>query len=406
MTRRLVTFDFHLAGPVVLIAALLFPLSAYSQDANTPEIVVIGEIQGAANTVSSFLKHLDLVDADLRWSEGDTILIQTGDIMDRGEKVRSTLDLFMRLQEEAAAAGGRVIVLMGNHEAMNLFGELRDVNYMAYAAFAGSDSAERQQQGWKEWVEWKIRRADAVGETFVADEDTKAEWFAVHPPGWMEYVESMRPEGIYGAWLRTLPVAVEIDDVLFIHAGISPAMKGTDVESINRKAAAEIHGFDEDRALMVAEGLILPTSSVREMIEVINEEATSINGLDASQRTPGNPRVARLLEVQDIREWGSWSVLTDKGPLWFRGTSQWPENQHGTEMAAILDASGVERMVTGQSNGKEHLIHSRFDDRVLLTSIDMSDDPYAGGGNPAALAITNGDYFVVTNGGRELLIDN
>jgi hypothetical protein len=36
----------------------------------------------------------------------------------------------------------------------------------------------------------------------------------------------------------------------------------------------------------------------------------------------------------------------------------------------------------------------------------MSDDPYAGGGNPAALAITNGDYFVVTNGGRELLIDN
>lgn len=405
MNRRFQSFRIQLLLTVFLATVATLPASAIDDASRKPQIVVIGEVQGAADTVTAFLQHLDLVDSDLRWSGGDTILIQTGDLMDRGEKVRATLDLFMRLQDEAAAAGGRVIVLMGNHEAMNILGELRDVNYMAYETFAGPESAARQQQGWEEWIEWKNRRANAVGETFVVDDETRAEWFAVHPPGWIEYVESMSSEGIYGEWLRTLPVTVEIDKVLFIHAGISPAMKGTDVETINRKAVAEIHGFDEDRALMVAEGLSLPTSSVREMIAVINEEATYINGLVESQRTRDNPRVARLLDIQDLCEWGSWSMLTDKGPLWFRGTSQWPENQHGTEMASILDASGVDRMVTGQSNGDEHLIRSRFDDRVLLTSIDMSDDPYAGGGDPAALEIMNGDYFVVTLGGRELLID-
>jgi hypothetical protein len=62
--------------------------------------------------------------------------------------------------------------------------------------------------------------------------------------------------------------------------------------------------------------------------------------------------------------------------------------------------------VTGQSDGKERLIRARFDNRVLLTSIDMDDNPYGGGGRPAALEISDGDYFVVTLGGRELLIDN
>ncbi len=157
---------------------------------------------------------------------------------------------------------------------------------------------------------------------------------------------------------------------------------------------------------MVADGLCLPTSSAREMVSVINEEIIYINSLDASKRTPGKPRVARLLEIQDLTKWGSWSLLTDKGPLWFRGASKWDENEHGAEMAAILDTAGCGRMVTGQSDGKEHLIRARFDDRVLLTSIDMADDPWAGGGDPAALDIENGVFTVITLNGREVLIDD
>ena len=75
-------------------------------------------------------------------------------------------------------------------------------------------------------------------------------------------------------------------------------------------------------------------------------------------------------------------------------------------MTSILENLQVDRMVTGQSDGEERLIRTRFNNRVLLTSIEMSDDPYVRGGDPAALEIEDGDFFVVTLNSRELLIDN
>ncbi|TFG39942.1 MAG: hypothetical protein E4H44_01115 [Candidatus Aminicenantes bacterium] len=367
-------------------------------------VVVVGEVQGAANSAVTLLQKVELVDGESHWSGGDAVLIQTGDLIDGGEHARAAMDLFMRLQEEAAAAGGRVIVLMGNHEAMNILGELRDVNYMTYAAFAGPDAEARQKAHYDAEVAWHTERAAATGSQFTPDDEFNADWFALHPPGWVEYVEAMRPEGTYGRWLRTLPVAVELNGVLFVHAGISPEMKRMTIEEINNRAAEEIRRFDADRDRMVAEGMCLPLCSARQMVDVINGEITYLNTLDASQRNQGNPRMTRAADLQHLGQWGSWSVLTDTGPLWFKGTSQWDEKQHGGEMNDILTVAGVERMVTGQSDGKDHVIHTRFDNRVILTSVDMSDDPWDGGGTPAALEIVDDDFVVVTMKGREVLI--
>ena len=216
----------------------------------------------------------------------------------------------------------------------------------------------------------------------------------------------MRPDGVYGAWLRTLPVVVEIDEVLFIHGGISPELEETEITALNRRAEDEIRKFDEYREFMVEKDLCLSTSSAREMVDVIDSEVAYLNTLKASKRTTANPRVSAVLQVQDLGKWGTWSLIDDQGPLWFRGAARWPEEQLSRQMNEILETFGIDRIVSGQSDGKQRLIRSRFDDRVLLTSINMDDNPYAGGGKPAALEISNGDYFVVTLGGRELLIDN
>ncbi len=388
---------------VVLVALAALPATLRAQANSNSRVVVIGEVKGAANTVTGFLQHLGLIDENLHWSGGDAILVQTGDLVDGGEKVRSTLDLFMRLQDEAPGAGGKVIVLMGNHEVINILGELTEVNYLAFQDFAGPDSEARQRQFWEDWTSWKAGRAEAVGSAFAIDAAMRDEWFAIHPPGWVEYVESMRPDGVYGKWLRSLPVALKLGDVLFIHGGLSPSMTGMDIDSINRRAAEEIRRFDDRRASMSGAGLCLPISSAREMVEVINEEAIYVNGLGGSKRSREKARVDQLLEIQDLGQWGSWSVLDDEGPLWFRGASLWSEDERGAQMAAILAEFGVERMVTGQSDGKEHLIRSRFDNSVLLVSVDMSDDPWAGGGKPAAVEILDGDFFVLTLAGRQPL---
>ena len=243
---------------IVAFAIAALPITTHGQTAADPEIIVIGEVQGAANTVAAFLEHLDLIDSEHHWSGGDTILIQTGDLIDDGEHVRAALDLFMGLQEEAAAAGGRVIVLMGNHEALNILGELRDVNPMAYKSFAGPDSENRQNRAWEDWSAWSARRAEAVGETTEVDAEAEEVWYASHPPGWVEYAESMGPDGVYGSWLRSLPVAVEINDVLFVHGGVHQEIEDREVASINRRAIEEIKSFDGHKALMVAEASVCP----------------------------------------------------------------------------------------------------------------------------------------------------
>ncbi len=382
----------------------LFLTSAVSAN-DAPRTVVLGEVQGAFNTTTSLLQKLDLIDQNLHWSGGETVLVQTGDLVDGGEGVRATLDLFMRLQTEAEAAGGRVVVLMGNHEIMNIMREFKSVNYMAYATFAGPDAEQRQKELYAEYVAWRQRRAKETGTgAFAPSEDFKADYFATHPPGWAEYAEMMAPSGIYGRWMRALPVAYRAGDVLFIHAGIGPEMKGVDVDSMNQRAAAEIAAFDKDTALMVSEGLCLTTHSVRDMAKVVQGEIEYVNSLNDKRRNRGNQRVARLMEIQELTRVASWSVLDDDGPLWFKGPSEWSESEKGPEMESILDAGGIERMVTGQSNGGEMRIKTRFDDRVVLTSVNLADGAYSGGGKPAALEIDDGVYSVVTSDSRDVLL--
>lgn len=391
------------------VALFIAPFADATGEASPdpPRVIAIGEVQCAANTVTSLLRGLGVIDEQKHWSGGDTILVQTGDLMDGGEDLRSTLDLFMRIQDEAAAAGGRVVVLMGNHEVMNIVGELGSVNYMTYGQFAGPDAESRQRQAFDDYVALRQRRAkDIDGPEFIADANLEIEWMAAHPLGWVEYVESMRPDGEYGGWLRTLPVATEIDDVLYVHGGISPEMNRTDIEAMNRQAAEEIAYFDNVRDAMVAEGLCLPTSSVREMVDVVKDEVKYVNSLKASKRTNRNPRAVRAAQLDDLTGLGSWLVLDEYGPVWFKGISKWVEEEHRAEMAAILDSAGVEKMVTGQSDGKANLICARFDNRVLLTSVNLSDEPWAGGGKPAALEIDDGVYTVVTLTGRRVLIDD
>jgi hypothetical protein len=380
------------------------PVAAQGQTPPDRRIVVIGEVQGAFNTVSALLEHLEFVDSTGCWTGGDSILIQMGDLVDDGANVRAAMDLFMKLQQQAPSSGGEAIILMGNHEASNILGEYGDVNPDAYASFAGSESEARRQQLWKAWSTWRARQAEAVGESFDGGADAQAVWLADHPRGWVEYAESMRPEGLYGAWLRSLPAAAEIDDVLFVHGGVNLELEERDADSINRRAAQEIGSFDEYRKRMVATGLCLPLSSAGEMVDVINKEAAYLNGLEDSERTTSNPRVARLLDVYQFSQFKSWSILNGRGPLLFGGPARWPEVEHTREISEILRAFGVRRMVTGHSDGANKIIQARFDNRVILTAVDMTDDPEGHGGDPAALEIVGGHCFVVTMNGREQLI--
>ena len=88
------------------------------------------------------------------WSGGATHLVQLGDVPDRAPDTRKILDLLMRLEPQARRAGGYVHALIGNHEAMNVYGDLR---YVSEGEIAARDAGYKPysletRRAWRYWA--------------------------------------------------------------------------------------------------------------------------------------------------------------------------------------------------------------------------------------------------------------
>lgn len=109
-------------------------------------VVAFSDVHGDFEAMVATLQSANVIDADLRWSGGGTHFVLVGDILDRGPGSRAAMDLLMQMETEAAGAGGMVHVLMGNHEVMNLIGDVRYVHPGEYASFADDESAAQRDK--------------------------------------------------------------------------------------------------------------------------------------------------------------------------------------------------------------------------------------------------------------------
>ncbi|HEX6128717.1 MAG TPA: metallophosphoesterase [Candidatus Limnocylindria bacterium] len=160
---------------------------------------------GVTSGFSAALLEAGLVDAELRWSAPPgTALVGCGDYLDRGRDSRGTLALLRRLQPEAEAAGGRVVLLRGNHEEMLVH------------LWAG-----RHQ-----WLPvWLAYGGHATLESFgCAPEDPMQDEPALRE------VEAAAP-GTF-AWLESLAQAARWRDVIFVHGGLPPDHAPDDLGTI------------------------------------------------------------------------------------------------------------------------------------------------------------------------------
>src|SRR5262245_30421380 len=138
-----------------LLLILFVVSSALLLDAaSKPRIVAIGDIHGADAAFVSILEKAKLIDANRKWSADDTSLIQTGDVLDRGSGSRKAMDLVMNLEKQAPQKNGRVIPLLGNHEVMNIIGDLRYVSAEEYASYSDLNSVKRQDTAYKAYEDF------------------------------------------------------------------------------------------------------------------------------------------------------------------------------------------------------------------------------------------------------------
>ena len=374
---------------LVLVFALAMALTSTAAEAG--RIVAVGDVHGSFDGLTSILKEAGILDEDLKWAGGDATYIQLGDLFDRGPNVREVIDLVMRLQGEAKAAGGRVECILGNHETMNLTGFYRDNNVEVYSTFVEAKSEKRHKKLWLAVKDFRELRG------MPTDEVARQEWMDEHPVGWLEYTEALGPKGVYGKWLRTLPVAVAIGDVLFIHGGVSPQVAGWTVDEINATVKKELKTFDRARQYVVSQSLVPPTASfveVGDMVRSIIYLAEQVDSTDIIRR--------HAEQLKPLAGIDSWVMMSPEGPLWFRGASRWSEEEHGVEMAALLDGIGAETVVVGHTPEPEGTIRPRFGGRVIIIDTGMLSSYYTGG-RPSALEIDGDTFTAIYLGEREVL---
>jgi len=187
-----------------------------SSDRATERLVAVGDVHGDFDSFCLILRRTGLLDEQNHWIGGSARLVQTGDLVDRGPKGREAMDLLIGIEKQASKIGGQVVPLLGNHEVMNILGDLRYVTPQNYAAFADNESEKRRKNAYDEYAAWYANHAKLLAAIKQpALPATEQGWMAEHPAGFLEYREAFSPNGNYGKWVRQHAAIVKIGGVIF-----------------------------------------------------------------------------------------------------------------------------------------------------------------------------------------------
>jgi hypothetical protein len=357
------------------VAVAVFALTTFAA-APPPRIVAVGDVHGAGDAFVSILQRTGLIDASRKWTGGNAILVQTGDLLDRGPDVRAILDLLIALEPQASAAGGRVQSLVGNHEIMNLIGETRDVAPEVFQKFSDAQSESRREQG--------FQSASKLSGDKPLD---KGEWLAGHPAGYLEYREAFSPSGAYGKWLRSKPMLAEIGGTVFMHGGINPEFTSDSLDNINKRVRRELNEFDEGFRWLQEHNLALPFYTLKEIVQAAHDELARLE-VKRKRESLTEDDVTEARTLLPILNIDSSALLNENGPLWFRGYSTWNDTEGGERMPALLKKYKVKRFVTAHTPQPAGQITSRFGNTLYLIDTGMLDGKFYPNGRPSALEIT------------------
>ena len=207
------------------------------------KIVAVGDLHGAYENFVEILKGTKVVDENLHWIAGKTHLVQMGDIMDRGPDARKIFDLLIGLEKEAENAGGKVHVLLGNHEMINIAGIAFD--YAGYVipeqlvSFLPEDYRKQREKDFAEHIAG-IKPQD-LDTNLDTNPDLRKYWQAlikVDPMVREKYKKFFN--AVYKKWLLKHNAVIKINGVVFVHGGISPGYSTWKLEDLNGEVRTEL----------------------------------------------------------------------------------------------------------------------------------------------------------------------
>lgn len=337
---------------ILLLFLLLFMQAAWASPREidthrwegVERIVAIGDVHGDYDNYIQTLQAAGVVNRRGRWTAGETHLVQIGDIPDRGPDTLQIIRHLSRLATQARRAGGRVHHLIGNHEAMNVSGDLRYVDPGEYEAFVTRDS-RRIRDRYFDALMSHLREQDP--ERYAGlPADFRAQWEETHPLGWVEHRLAwdprVNPEGELYQWVMSSPVAVQLNDLVFVHGGISA--------------------------------------------DYCRYELDALTGM-----------VHQALKLEE--DFHDGVLFDETGPLWYRGLAGFEPQTPPEVVEAILDRYQARHIVIGHTP-TSGIIWPRYHGGVIMADVGMA--AYYGG-HIAWLEVSEGQLIAGYPDGRLVL---
>jgi hypothetical protein len=334
--------------------------------------VAIGDVHASYDKFLALLRGTGLVDEGSNWTGGTSHLVLVGDLVDRGQDDRKVMDLAMRLQTEAKAAGGEVHALLGNHDLMVLMRDLRYVEKKSYAAFAPDENPEDRAKGWAGYV--TAYPADRAG-----DPKLRAAFDDSYPPGFFAYLRMLDLEGPYGAWALARPAVIKVNGIVFVHGGLTEKAAAKGLEGINREIHEAIVAYA--KASKALEPLIKGPATFEEISAV----AYDIDkGAFKGKKDPGLAEAAKAL-IACL----SSPLQAQDSAVWYRGNALEGEGVERRRIDDVLSLLKASTLVVGHTPTAEGLVTSRFGARVYRADVGQ-----AYGRQPYCLEFKGGEVRV------------
>jgi hypothetical protein len=316
----------------LLLACVATATAAEDEWQGVERIVAVGDIHGDYDNYIQVLADAGVVNRRGKWVGGKTHFVQVGDVPDRGPDTDRIIEHLMKLEKQAERAGGKVHALIGNHEAMNISGDLRYVHPGEYDALKSRDAKRLRENYYQRVVDFLSQREDAP----VIDEAFREKWLAEHPLGFVEHRQYWHPEGEFGAWVTEHNTIIKINNMLFLHGGLSPVTLQMTLREINDRVRRELRG-------PVTEGM--------------------------------------LYDSED-------------SPLWYRGLSRPETDAEALHVDALLEHFDADYIVLGHTPGYGTIV-PRYDSRVLVIDAGIAEHY---GSHRASLLVEKGELFTVQRG--------
>lgn len=264
--------------------------NSYKDGYTAKKIVAISDIHGQFDLCIELFKANGVIDEELNWAFDDGHLVIVGDLFDRGPKVTELLWFLVHLEEQAMQANGKVHVLLGNHEMLIMHGEM---GYL-HAKYRYS--------------------CGALGK---------------------RYFELFNDKTFLGKWLATKNITVTINDILFVHGGISRKFLDLNIsmKTLNKKYKPKLVAYEQE--VILADSILT-------------------------------------------------SIYLEDGPLWYRGYAE-ADSFSEEEADFILNALDVKHIVVGHTSSAQ--VISLFENKVMLIDSSIKF------GKEGEMLIIEGDNF-------------